>query len=78
MFAIQVSPRLESDANNHANQINWSMKTEFAIHAQSTKSSPTANVLAEPITSETPVPVDVNFHADPTNSPTKEDALNAH
>ena len=54
------------------------MKTEFVIHAQSMKSSQAENVPAEPTTSEMPVLEDVNFHAEPTNSLIKEDALNAH
>lgn len=78
VFATLASPRSESDANNHASQINWLMKTEFATHAQSTKSSPTENVPAEPTTSEMPVLEDANFHVEPINLPTKEDAPNAH
>lgn len=52
--------------------------TEFATNAKSMKLFPMEDVSAEPTTSETTALEYVNFLAQPLNSDTKEDALNAH
>ena len=76
--ANQDTPKLESSALKPVRLTSSLTTTDFATHAQSTKSSQTESALVSLLILETAPLESANLHAQLLNSSTKEDVPSAH